>query len=258
MAFAATKHTVKSGESLWGIANQYHISVSTLESANHLSTTTIQPGEVLRIPEKSSSSSAELTSLKPVTKPTTVQVTVKSGDTVYGIARRYGVSMDSVLSANHLSSHSILHIGERLVVSTGTSSSASGRSESSLASLSTAVLGQKIVDLAEQFEGVRYHWGGESPSGFDCSGLVQFVLGHFHIHVPRTSYEQYKVGTPVSEHNLQVGDLVFFSTDTAGASHVGIYAGNGKFINAEDRGVRLDSLRNSYWAKRYIGARRVL
>lgn len=256
MAFAAT-HKVHSGESLWGLSRQYHVSVSSLEQVNHLHTTTLHVGQTLQIPVKTSTVRQYTRQVSTQAASKTTVVTVKSGDTVWSIAQRYGVSVSTVLGANGLSSKSLLHVGDHLKVAGAPSKQLSGRSESSVSGLAGQVLGQQMVDYAKQFEGVPYRWGGESTSGFDCSGYMQFVLGHFGIHVGRSSYSQFQSGSPVSENNLQVGDLVFFNTDGAGASHVGIYVGGGQFINAEDRGVRLDALSSGYWAAHYIGGRHV-
>ncbi|WP_206885001.1 C40 family peptidase [Alicyclobacillus mali (ex Roth et al. 2021)] len=115
-----------------------------------------------------------------------------------------------------------------------------------------------IIGYAEQFLGTPYVWGGESPSGFDCSGFTQYVFAHFGIQIPRTSEEQFAVGVPVSQNDLQPGDLVFFSTYAPGATHVGIYIGNGLMIDAQDMGVSIDSVFNSYWGPKYLGARRFI
>lgn len=116
---------------------------------------------------------------------------------------------------------------------------------------------RRIVQTSFQYIGVPYVFGGTTPSGFDCSGFVRYVYANAGIWLPRAADEQFESGYAVS--NLQPGDLVFFSTYTYGASHSGIYLGNGKFISAtSSSGVRVDNLYDGYWGSCYIGARRVI
>jgi len=123
----------------------------------------------------------------------------------------------------------------------------------------TSSAAEKIIATAKRYIGVPYVWGGATPSGFDCSGFVQYVFKAHGIMLPRTSKDQYRVGTYVSKANLKPGDLVFFNTSGSGVSHLGIYIGNNQFIHASSsKGVMISSLSNSYWSARYLGARRVL
>ena len=118
----------------------------------------------------------------------------------------------------------------------------------------------KIIATAKKYIGVPYVWGGESPSGFDCSGFVQYVFKVHGISLNRTTETQYKHGSYVSKSNLKPGDLLFFqNTYRAGISHVGIYIGNGQFIHASSsKGVTISNLSSSYYTSHYYGARRIL
>lgn len=118
---------------------------------------------------------------------------------------------------------------------------------------------QAIISTAEQYIGVRYQWGGSSPAtGFDCSGFTSYVFAQNGITLPRTSVNQYAIGSAVSYSNLQPGDLVFFSFAKNGiVDHVGIYVGNNQFINASSsKGVTIYTL-SSYWQNIFMGGRRV-
>jgi len=116
-----------------------------------------------------------------------------------------------------------------------------------------------ILNYAGQFVGTPYVWGGTTPKpGFDCSGFTQYVFNHFGIALNRTSQSQYLQGMAVSRSDLQPGDLVFFQTYARGATHVGIYAGNDVMIDSSSGGVVYENMANSYWAPRYLGARRVV
>ena len=118
----------------------------------------------------------------------------------------------------------------------------------------------KIVEYAMTFIGTRYVYGGASPStGFDCSGLMYYVLTQYGYSMKRVANDQMTQGTAVSRDNLQVGDLVFFGYGSY-ANHVGMYIGNGNFVHAStpSTGVRVNSLNETYYNTRYIGARRII
>lgn len=120
--------------------------------------------------------------------------------------------------------------------------------------------GQRIADTAKKYLGTRYIMGGASPSGFDCSGLVYYVLKTLGYSTYRTPADQFKQGVYVSKDNLQPGDLVFFqNTGGVGITHVGIYVGEGKFIHSPNSRsvVSFADLNTGYWGQHYYGARRM-
>jgi cell wall-associated NlpC family hydrolase len=101
--------------------------------------------------------------------------------------------------------------------------------------------------------------GGIDPTGFDCSGFVRYVYHQHGVAMPREVREQFRVGKNIDRGQLEPGDLVFFSTVAPGASHVGIIIGGDQFVHApsENGVVRVESLGASYWASRFVGAKRV-
>jgi cell wall-associated NlpC family hydrolase len=119
-----------------------------------------------------------------------------------------------------------------------------------------------LVKTARSFIGIPYKWGGESPDeGFDCSGLTMTVYQLNGLDLPRTSRQQWAVGNPIRRSELDRGDLIFFATSGGSrVSHVGIYAGDNRFIHAPGRGkkIRTASLASAYYRKRYLGARRYM
>lgn len=119
-------------------------------------------------------------------------------------------------------------------------------------------LRQELLEHARTWIGVPYIWGGEGRTGIDCSALVQKVYAKYGISLPRNSREQFRQGEGVALANLLPGDLVFFSTNGPGASHVGIYLSDGEFLSATRRQVEIQSLDSPYWQKAYRGSRRIL
>jgi len=112
---------------------------------------------------------------------------------------------------------------------------------------------------ASNMVGKPYRYGGNSPTGFDCSGLVQYSYQRAGISVPRTTRSQLKAGISVPAHSLRAGDLVFFDQEGRKYSHVGIYIGDGRFVHAPSSGkkVRVDRLDKRYWEKHFVAARRM-
>jgi cell wall-associated NlpC family hydrolase len=114
----------------------------------------------------------------------------------------------------------------------------------------------RVVSFARHFLGVRYSYGGTSPSsGFDCSGFTRFVYAHFGITLPHYSGAQFDLGRRVSRAGLRPGDLLFFD----GLGHVGLYVGRGLFIHAPHTGTRVSIQPLAGWySGRFDGARRLI
>jgi hypothetical protein len=122
-----------------------------------------------------------------------------------------------------------------------------------------AAAADDVVDLAASLIGRPYEWGAEGPKTFDCSGLTQYVYSRFGVDLPRRAVNQADFGD--ATRRLQRGDLVFFASDAKKSvvTHVGIYEGNGRMIDASKRygRVRRDDLNDAFWTSTFMGARRV-
>jgi len=114
--------------------------------------------------------------------------------------------------------------------------------------------------LAKQYLGDAYVWGGASPqTGFDCSGLVQYVYEQAGVQLPRVTHQQFEVGRPVGKNELRTGDIVFFRDATGYIYHEGLYLNDGRFLHAPSTGdvIKVSSIDEPYYAGQFAGARRV-
>lgn len=191
--------------------------------------------------------------------------TVKQGDCLWLIARRYQTTVEALKLANNLRSEK-LRPGQILRIPSTRNTRVFGRganpvvTRSPLPSRSGDVI-RDLLDYARSLLGTPYRWAGESPAaGFDCSGFTKHVFGRFGISLPHSAAAQSTCGIPVSRSELLPGDLLLFRTSGRGIDHAAIYLGDGRFIHASSRGgcVRLDSLGEPYWSSHFVGARRLL
>jgi cell wall-associated NlpC family hydrolase len=162
--------------------------------------------------------------------------------------RSHGLEVDGVPGPATLSS-----LG---VSASSAASSTRSAEDSSSASSGSSSFGSAIA-AARSKAGAPYAYGGTGPSSFDCSGLTQWAFKQAGVSLPRTSFAQYGVGSAVSKGDVQAGDLVFFSTAGAGASHVGIAVSSSSAISATSHGVMEHSFTSGYWSQNWVGARRV-
>jgi cell wall-associated NlpC family hydrolase len=247
-AQAATLHkpivyAVQPGDSLWSIAERVQSSVANLEAMNHLTDRSIlQLGQLLVVGERT-------VAVAPRAR--------RSPVALHGAARRVGSARHSALvamsswSVNRLATQAVwaaTHVG---------ATPAPGLGALDFAQQAFA-FDARITGTALRYLGVPYVWGGTSFDGVDCSGFVWAVFAKNGIYLPRTADAQFEEGRHVPTRDLRAGDLVFFQTYAMGASHVGIYLGNGKFVHASSSdGVRVDQLTEDYYSSRYLGARRL-
>ncbi|CAH1206753.1 hypothetical protein PAECIP111893_02602 [Paenibacillus plantiphilus] len=130
------------------------------------------------------------------------------------------------------------------------------------AAAATATKAEKVIKTGKSYIGVKYRYGAQAgiTTAFDCSSYTQYIFKKNGIELPRTSKQQATKGVKVSKSSLKKGDLVFFkgSSSSSSIGHVGVYAGNNKFLHSSSsNGVKLSSLSSSYWKKKYVTARRV-
>lgn len=250
-----SSYIVQPGDNLWTIASAQGMTVNEIRQLNGLSADLLTVGQVLELTTSPNQPAAAETPAPaaPAADPAGASLyVIQPGDTLWTIAQLYGTSVDNIRTLNGLTGDA-LFAGESLKV-TGTPTAVSvSRSGSS-------ATGSRVIAKAAQYLGTPYRYGGASPGGFDCSGFTSYVFQQFGISLNRSAAGQYGQGSAVSKASLIAGDLVFFNT-YGGVSHVGIYTGNGEFIHSsspQSGGVIYSALSESYYASRYVGARRVI
>ncbi|WP_423802035.1 NlpC/P60 family protein [Neobacillus sp. SAB-20_R2A] len=237
-AGAASAHemtyTVQSGDTLWRISHTNNLSVTDLKAWNNLNSDTIYVNQKLSL-----------------LAPHSHEYTVQKGDTLYRIGVNNNVSVAQLKSINNLTSDTI-YVGQVLKLWVP-ETAATPTPAPAPAPAPTVSKAQLVVDEAKKLIGTPYLWGGNTPAGFDCSGFTKYVFGKVGISIPRTAATQWSGLTPIT--SPKPGDLVFYETYAPGPTHVGIYIGDNKFINAGSKGVTISDMSLTYWKSRYLGAR---
>jgi cell wall-associated NlpC family hydrolase len=238
-------YDVKSGDTLWKIATANDISLSELKAWNDLSSDSILINQSLSL-------------LPPHSHSSTTYI-VKSGDTLATIARISDLTEEELRTFNKLRSDILLN-GQVIKIGTSTAAVSSIAELTSTPKAVTETYASTVNSLvaeSKKYIGSPYVWGGTAPSGFDCSGYLNFVFGKVGVSLPRTVALIWRETSTVADPS--VGDIVFFETYTSGPSHAGIYLGNNKFIHAgSSTGVTISDLTSSYWKNRYLGAKTAL
>ena len=237
-------YTVKAGDSLYVIAKQFNTTVDAFKQTNQLSTDTIRVGQVLIVPN-GGTNVPTLTSTVVTLTPVQKQLQVLGYYSVPATTGSYESTAVQALKSFQ-TDYGIPATGAEDAVT--------------VTAIEHAIVKKGLIQDTNNYIGVPYVWGGETPSGFDCSGFVYYMFNEHGVDMARTtSGNLYTKGTAIDRSKLQPGDLVFFGVNTPGVvSHVGFYVGNNQFVSAtSSKGIQVVSLDNSYWAKYYMGAKRV-
>jgi peptidoglycan endopeptidase LytE len=251
-----TVHIVKAGDSLWAIASKNGVSVDHLKKINGLKTDSLQIGDRILI------SQATPVKSSAVQAAPAAGYMVRSGDSLWSIATRFNLTVARLKELNGLTSD-FLQVGQKLNLGSAAATVALNTPPVSATPSRSGenIQGDRLIEAAAQYLGVPYSYGGQSPSGFDCSGFTSYVFQQFGYSLPRTAAGQYGIGTAVAKADLEAGDLVFFACGGAQIDHVGIYCGNSRFIHSSSPrsgGVIYSSLLEGYYGKSYVGARRIV
>ena len=256
-------YTVASGDSLWAIANKHGLSVSQLKNMNGLTSDIIYPGQTLKVGQGNNTSTTAPNKIATTT-PAPSQVsttssntststsktyTVASGDSLWAIANKHGLSVSQLKNMNGLTSD-VIYPGKQLLVSQTSNSSATvnliSLNTTNTNSSSNNLNRAAIVAEANKHIGKPYAWGAKGPDSFDCSGYTRYVfLQVTGRDIGSNTVAQEKAGTIISVDQAKAGDLYFWGSQGS-SYHVAIALGNGSYIYASEPGdfVKIGSVAN--------------
>jgi len=182
--------------------------------------------------------------------------TVKSGDCLWNIANKTGVTVGQIKTLNGLDSN-LIHPGQSLLITLEEREKPAPAASDGDVSRGTNRI-EEILSFAKSYIGTPYLYGGESPRGFDCSGFVPYVFKNYGIDLAHNAQEQFNQGAAISADVTRPGDLVFFSNGNA-IFHSGIFIGDGKFIHSTpSHGVQIASVYGPFWTGHLYGFSRII
>lgn len=225
------QYTAKAGDSLYSIAQSFGVSIDSLRSNNNLGATLL-PGQTLTIvnPTKTPSQEESSSSNSVATNNTAATNSVAQSSSQQSVANNSAASSSSVAQTNNTQQATTTN-----TAATNNNATTVNTSNVTTTTNTGSASASAIISYAQSFIGVPYVWGGSTPSGFDCSGLVQYVYAHYGVNLPRVTTAQENAGTVIPVSAAQPGDLYFWGAKGS-SYHVAIATGGGSFIHAPEPG----------------------
>lgn len=240
------QYTAKAGDSLYSIAQSFGVSIDSLRSNNNLGATLL-PGQTLTIVNPTKTPNQEESSSNSVATNNTAATTTQSSNSQQSAASssssvaQTSSSQQQTVTTPAASSSSVAQTNNtQQATTTNTAATNNNATTVNTSNVTTttntgSASASAIISYAQSFIGVPYVWGGSTPSGFDCSGLVQYVYAHYGVNLPRVTTAQENAGTVIPVSAAQPGDLYFWGAKGS-SYHVAIATGGGSFIHAPEPG----------------------
>lgn len=227
-----TTHTVQAGESLYSIAQAYGVTVDSLRQANNLGAT-LQVGQTLTINDPAKTPETQTQATQEVAQPAQEQQPVQQQTEV--ATQTQAPAQPQVQQQAPAQQAPAQETQTQAPVQQQTQAAPAQTQQQAQPQVSASANGSAIAAYAQSFIGVPYVWGGSTPSGFDCSGLTQYVYAHFGKQIGRNTIAQESAGAHIPVSQAQVGDLLFWGTPGS-TYHVAIYLGGGSYVAAPEPG----------------------